>query len=155
MGPYNPQKCLIVTSSTITKKLEIYKNLEIELEIDKNLEIELEIYKNLENFEFYFKIFVNFEFYFEFFVISSFLSMVDEVNIMEQTRIELVNLGFKPDQGEELWLHLPVQHLHHECEDHLYLCSLHIIGLHLLPTHDQHWQHGREHIPQSIPSRNC
>ena len=72
---------VILTSSTIDKKLEIYKNLEIELEIDKNLEIELEIYKNLENFEFYFEIFVNFEFYFEFFVISSFLSMVDEVNI--------------------------------------------------------------------------
>ena len=70
-----------MTSSTIDKKLEIYKNLEIELEIDKNLEIELEIYKNLENFEFYFEIFVNFEFYFEFFVISSFLSMVDEVTI--------------------------------------------------------------------------
>ena len=70
-----------MTSSTIDKKLEIYKNLEIELEIDKNLEIELEIYKNLENFEFYFEIFVNFEFYFEIFVISSFLSMVDEVNV--------------------------------------------------------------------------
>ena len=53
---------VILTSSTIDKKLEIYKNLEIELEIDKNLEIELEIYKNLENFEFYF----------EFFEISSF-----------------------------------------------------------------------------------
>ena len=75
-----PLPSFIVTSSTIDKKLEIYKNLEIELEIDKNLEIELEIYKNLENFEFYFEIFVNFEFYFEFFVISSFLSMVDEVN---------------------------------------------------------------------------
>ena len=74
---------------------------------------------------------------------------------MEQTRIELVTLWFKPDQGEELWLHLPVQHLHHECEDHLHLCGLHVIGLHLLPTHDQHRQHGREHISQSIPSRNC
>ena len=70
-----------MTSWSIDKKLEIYKNLEIELEIDKNLEIELEIYKNLENFEFYFEIFVNFEFYFEIFVISSFLSVVDEVNI--------------------------------------------------------------------------
>ena len=29
---------LIVTSSVIDKKLEIYKNLEIELEIDRNLE---------------------------------------------------------------------------------------------------------------------
>ena len=60
-----------MTSSTIDKKLEIYKNLEYELEIDKNL----------ENFESNFEFFVNFEFYFEFFVISSFLSMVDEVNI--------------------------------------------------------------------------
>ena len=77
----DPNFDLILTSSTIDKKLEIYKNLEIELEIDKNLEIELEIYKNLENFEFYFEIFVNFEFYFEFFVISSFLSMVDELTI--------------------------------------------------------------------------
>ena len=45
------------------------------------IDIKLEIYKNLENFELYFEIFVNFEFCFEFFVISSFLSMVDEVNI--------------------------------------------------------------------------
>ena len=33
------------------------------------------------NFEFNFEIFVIFEFYFDFFVMSSFLSMVDEVNI--------------------------------------------------------------------------
>ena len=80
-----------MSSSTIDKKLEIYKNLEIELEIDKNLEIELEIYKNLENFEFYFEIFVNFEFYFEIFVISSFLSMVDEVNISLGTAQGITN----------------------------------------------------------------
>ena len=35
---------LIVTSSVIDKKLEIYKNLEIELEIDRNLENKLKIY---------------------------------------------------------------------------------------------------------------
>ena len=73
---------LILTSSTIDKKLKIYKNLEIELEIDKNLEIELEIYKNLENFEFYFEIFV----------ISSFLSMVDEVNITVNTEFHTLGL---------------------------------------------------------------
>ena len=72
---------LILTSSTIDKKLEIYTKLEIELEINKNLEYELEIDKNLENFESNFEFFVNFEFYFEFFVISSFLSMVDELTI--------------------------------------------------------------------------
>ena len=77
----------ILSSSTIDKKLEIDKNLEIELESDKNLKIELEIYKNLENFEFYFEIVVNFEFYFEFFVISSFLSMVDEDNIRTTRRL--------------------------------------------------------------------
>ena len=64
---------IILTSSTVDKKLEIYKNLEIELEIYKNLEIELEIYKNLENFEsifeffcqfrVYFRVFCNFEFF--------------------------------------------------------------------------------------------
>ena len=37
--------------------------------------------KNLENFESNLEFFVNFEFNFEFFVISSFLSMVDELNI--------------------------------------------------------------------------
>ena len=62
---------LIVTSSTIDKKLEIYKNLEIELEI----------YKNLENFKSIFEFFVKFESIFEFFVISSFLSLVDELTI--------------------------------------------------------------------------
>ena len=72
---------LILTSSTIDKKLEIYTKLEIELEIYKNLEYELEIDKNLENFESNFEFFVNFEFIFEFFVISSFLSMVDELTI--------------------------------------------------------------------------
>ena len=36
---------LIVTSSVIDKKLEIYKNLEIKLKICKNHEIKLEIYK--------------------------------------------------------------------------------------------------------------
>ena len=72
----------ILTSSTIDKKTRNYKKLEIELEINKNLEYELEIDKNLENFESNFEFFVNFEFYFEFFVISSFLSMVDEVNII-------------------------------------------------------------------------
>ena len=42
---------LILTSSTIDKKLEIYTKLEIELEIYKNLEIKLEIYSyfKLEN----------------------------------------------------------------------------------------------------------
>ena len=55
------QSFVILTSSTIDKKLEIDKNLEIELEIDKNLEIELEIYKNLESFESIFEFFVNFE----------------------------------------------------------------------------------------------
>ena len=62
---------LILTSSTINKKLEIYIKLEIELEIYRNLEYELEINKNLENFESIF----------EFFVILSFLSMVDELTI--------------------------------------------------------------------------
>ena len=72
---------LILTSSTIDKKLEIYIKLEIELEIYKNLEYELEIDKNLENFESIFEFFVNFESIFEFFVISSFLSMVDELTM--------------------------------------------------------------------------
>ena len=58
------QSFVILTSSTIDKKLEI------ELEIHKNLEYELEIDKNLENFESNFEFFVNFEFYFEFFVIG-------------------------------------------------------------------------------------
>ena len=62
---------VILTSSTIDKKFEIYVKLEIELEIYKNLEYELEIDKNLENFESIF----------EFFVFSSFLSMVDELTI--------------------------------------------------------------------------
>ena len=48
---------LILTSSTIDKKLENYIKLEIELEIYKNLEYELEIDKNLEHFE------PNFEFF--------------------------------------------------------------------------------------------
>ena len=89
------QFSLILTSSTVDKKLEIYKNLEIELEI----------YKNLENFEFYFEIFVNFEFYFEIFVISSFLSVVDEVNIThygllrhitftDTTKVKKMEVGF-------------------------------------------------------------
>ena len=44
--PKSSPKCLwiltlILTSSTIDKKLEIYKNLEIKLEIDKNLENKL------------------------------------------------------------------------------------------------------------------
>ena len=73
---------LILTSSTIDKKLEIYIKLEIELEIYRNLGYELEINKNLENFESIFEVFfVNFESVFEFFVISSFLSMVDELSI--------------------------------------------------------------------------
>ena len=72
-----------MTSSTIDKKLEIYIKLEIELEIYKNLEYDLEIDKNLENFESIFEVFfVKFESIFEFFVILSFLSMVDEVNII-------------------------------------------------------------------------
>ena len=50
---------LIVTSSAINKKLEIYKNLEIRLEIYKNLEIKLEIYKNLEFKLEIFEFFVN------------------------------------------------------------------------------------------------
>ena len=77
---------LILTSSTIDKKLEIYTKLEIELEIYKNLEYELEIDKNLENFESIFEFFVNFESIFEFFVISSFLSMVDELTIRSNLR---------------------------------------------------------------------
>ena len=71
---------VILTSSTIDKKLEICIKLEIELEIYKNLEYELEIDKNLENFESIFEFFVNFEF----FVISSFLSMVDELTIRQK-----------------------------------------------------------------------
>ena len=55
-------RIVVLTSSTIDKKLEI------ELEIHKNLEYELEIDKNLENFESNFEFFVNFEFIFEFFV---------------------------------------------------------------------------------------
>ena len=73
---------VILNSSTIDKKIEIYTKLEIELEINKNLEYELEIDKNLENFESIFEFFVNFESIFEFFVISSFLSMVDELIII-------------------------------------------------------------------------
>ena len=61
---------VILTSSTIDKKLEIYTKLEIELEINKNLEYELEIDKNLENFE------SNFEFYFDFFCKFDFLTML-------------------------------------------------------------------------------
>ena len=81
---------LILTSSTIDKKLEIYTKLEIELEIDKNLEYELEIDENLENFESNFEVFfVNFESIFEFFVISSFLSMVDELTISRKTQCRL------------------------------------------------------------------
>ena len=60
-----------MASSTIDKKLEIEKNLEIKLEIDKNLENKLENYKkNIENIveEKTSKI-------------SSFLSMVDELYI--------------------------------------------------------------------------
>ena len=77
----------IVTSSATDKKLEIdkelenkleiNKNLEIKLEIDKNLEIKLEIYKNLEINSKFIAILnskINSKF-------SSFLSMVDEVNI--------------------------------------------------------------------------
>ena len=41
---------LILTSSTIDKKLEIYTKLEIELEIYKNLEYELEIDKKTRKF---------------------------------------------------------------------------------------------------------
>ena len=59
---------LILTSSTIDKKLEIYIKLEIELENYKNLEYELEIDKKLEIRLEIFEIFVNFELYFEFFV---------------------------------------------------------------------------------------
>ena len=89
-----------MTSSTIDKKLEIYTKLEIELEINKNLEYKLEIDKNLENFESNFEFFVNFEFYFEFFVISSFLSMVDELTIIQtnfsltQPNLRLTQLKF-------------------------------------------------------------
>ena len=52
---------LILSSSTIDKKLEIYKNLEIELEIYKNLENKLEIYSyfKLENKLEIFEFFVN------------------------------------------------------------------------------------------------
>ena len=53
---------LIVTSSAIDKKLEIYKNLENKLEIyKKNLEIKLEIYSyfKLENKLAIFEFFVN------------------------------------------------------------------------------------------------
>ena len=50
---------VILTSSTIDKKLEIYKNLEIELEIDKNLEIELEIYKKSRKFRVLFRDFLS------------------------------------------------------------------------------------------------
>ena len=84
---------LILTSSTIDKKLEIYTKLEIELEINKNLEYELEIDKNLENFESNFEFFVNFESIFEFFVISSFLSMVDELTIRTHL-LYVPRLGF-------------------------------------------------------------
>ena len=63
---------IIVSSSTIDKKLEIYTKLENKLEIDKKTsKNELEIDKELENFESIFEIFVNFEF----------LLMVDEVAI--------------------------------------------------------------------------
>ena len=63
----------IVTSSATDKKLEIDKKLENKLEIYNNLEIKLEVYKNLEiKLEIY--SFINSKF-------SSFLSVVDEVNI--------------------------------------------------------------------------
>ena len=48
----------------LTKKLEIYKNLEIELEIYKNLEYELEIDKNLEIFESIFEFFCQYRVHF-------------------------------------------------------------------------------------------
>ena len=45
MKRFHLDRTLILTSSTVDKKLEIYKNLEMELKIYKNLEYELEIYK--------------------------------------------------------------------------------------------------------------
>ena len=73
---------LILTSSTIDKKLEIYKYLENKLGIDKKLENELKINKKNRKFgvdfgvdcqfRVCFRVFCNFEF---------FLSMVDEVTI--------------------------------------------------------------------------
>ena len=54
---------IILTSSTIDKKLEIYIKLEIELDIYKNPEYELEIDKKSRKFRVYFRVFCDFEFF--------------------------------------------------------------------------------------------
>ena len=72
------QSNLILTSSTIDKKLENFEFI-FEFKIAINFEFIFEIFVN---FEFDFEIFVNFEFIFEFILsFSSFLSMADEVTI--------------------------------------------------------------------------
>ena len=70
---------VILTSSAIDKKLEIdKKKLENKLEIYKNLEFKLEIYKKISNLNSKFIAILNSKINSKF---SSFLSMIDEVNI--------------------------------------------------------------------------